>query len=127
MMRGSVASLISVAALVAALFVAMAPAAHATGGAALAVPTATVTPTFFGMHTEKPATLWPAVSFGSLAKPNCAQWPAVQSTSTPNSYNWTTLDQYFNNAVSHNTTFTYAPGTLAIPQWATSDTSTCVA
>lgn len=115
------------AALIAAALIAgaIAAPAHAQIVSAIATPpAATITPAFFGMHTIHPDTDWPTVPFGSLAKGNCVQWPLIQSSAS-SGYNWATLDGYANAAAAHGATFTYTPGNIAIPAWATSDSSTC--
>ena len=83
--------------------------------------TRTVSPYFFGMHTEQPFLQeWPTVRFKTVRVWGTYPDPTWRGTHTgPGQFDWTALDDYVENALAHGQDIVYVFG--RVPAWASSE------
>ncbi len=91
--------------------------------------TETIPANFFGMILYD-QNIWPTIPFGALGKGLATTWPFLEPQQGV--YNWAVLDQYVQDAQSHNVPGTNTPVTLYwtnanVPPWAAADPTTCSA
>ena len=85
---------------------------------------ATISSTFFGMHSGFGTPTWPSsISVGSLGKGSCVAWEYIESSRGVR--DWSGLDAKVASAAAHGVDLFYSSD--SVPGWAVADQTTCIA